>query len=58
MLDEKGMETLFAWYKQEGIENIGYEDPDLLLFFLGQASADDNEVMDLINKMKQLKYSD
>ena len=28
MLDEKGMETLFAWYKQEGIENIGYEDPD------------------------------
>ena len=28
MLDEEGMETLFAWYKQEGIENIGYEDPD------------------------------
>ena len=28
MLDEKGMETLFAWYKQEGIENVGYEDPD------------------------------
>ena len=25
---EKEMETLFAWYKQEGIENIGYEDPD------------------------------
>ena len=37
---------------------LGYEDPDLLLFFLGQASADDSEVMDLINKMKQLKYSD
>lgn len=36
---------------------LGYEDPDLLLFFLGQASADDDEVMALIGKMKQLKHA-
>ncbi|WP_066800641.1 succinate dehydrogenase assembly factor 2 [Moraxella oblonga] len=36
---------------------LAHEDPDLLLFFLGQASADDEEVMALIEKMKQLKYA-
>lgn len=35
---------------------LTYEDPDLLLFFLGQAQADDDEVMALIDKIKQLKY--
>lgn len=28
ILDEETMEILFDWYKQEGIENIGYEDHD------------------------------
>ncbi len=37
---------------------LGYEDPDLLLFFLGQAQADDDEVMSLIDKIKKLKYSE
>lgn len=36
---------------------LGYEDPDLLLFFLGQASADDDEVMALIDKMKRLQHA-
>lgn len=36
---------------------IGYEDPDLLLFFLGQARADDDELMALIEKIKQLKHN-
>lgn len=35
---------------------LGYEDPDLLLFFLGQARADDDTVMVLIDKIKRLKY--
>lgn len=35
---------------------LGYEDPDLLLFFLGQAQADDEAVMVLIDKIKRLKY--
>lgn len=33
---------------------LAYEDPDLLLFFMGQAQADD-DVMVLIEKIKQLK---
>lgn len=36
---------------------IGYEDPDLLLLFLGQTRADDEEVMALIDKIKQLKHT-
>lgn len=28
ILDEEGYAVLFNWYKQEGIENIGYEDPN------------------------------
>lgn len=35
---------------------LGYEDPDLLLFFLGQASPDEPAVSALIDKIKQLKY--
>ena len=35
---------------------LGYEDPDLLLFFLGQAQADDDAVMVLIDKIKRLKH--
>lgn len=26
--DDEGMEILFQWYQENGIENIGYEDPD------------------------------
>ncbi|UNU73634.1 succinate dehydrogenase assembly factor 2 [Moraxella nasovis] len=36
---------------------LSYEDPDLLLFFLGQANPDDVEVGKLIDKMKRLKYA-
>ena len=35
---------------------LGYEDPDLLLFFLGQVVADDVAVMALIEKMKALQH--
>lgn len=31
---------------------LGYEDPDLLLFFLGQAQCDDRAVGELIDKLK------
>lgn len=36
---------------------LGYEDPDLLLFFLGQDSPDDEKVAHLIQKIKSLKYA-
>ena len=36
---------------------LTYEDPDLLLFFLEQASPDEPEVMALIKKMKSLKHA-
>lgn len=36
---------------------LGYEDPDLLLFFLGQDSPDDEKVARLIQKIKTLKYA-
>ena len=35
---------------------LGYEDPDLLLFFLGQAVPNEPEVAKLIEKIKQLKH--
>ncbi len=34
---------------------LAYEDPDLLLFFLEQATPDDAEVAMLIDKIKRLK---
>lgn len=36
---------------------LGHEDPDLLLFFLGQDSPDDEKVAELIQKIKTLKYA-
>ncbi|OOR87727.1 hypothetical protein B0181_09740 [Moraxella caviae] len=36
---------------------LAYEDPDLLLFFLGQAKPDDEAVFALIEKMKRLKFA-
>lgn len=36
---------------------LDYEDPDLLLFFLGQDSPSDTVVAELINKIKYLKHS-
>ncbi|MCL1623552.1 succinate dehydrogenase assembly factor 2 [Moraxella sp. Tifton1] len=36
---------------------VEYEDPDLLLFFLGQERPDDDEVSALIERMKQLKHA-
>lgn len=37
---------------------LEHEDPDLLLFFLGQERPDDDGVAQLIDRMKQLKYAD
>lgn len=34
---------------------LGYEDPDLLLFFLEQATPEDDEVYTLIQKIKAKK---
>lgn len=36
---------------------LEHEDPDLLLFFLGQERPDDEGVARLIERMKQLKYA-
>lgn len=36
---------------------LSYEDPDLLLFFLGQDSPDDDKITKLIEKIKTLKYT-
>lgn len=36
---------------------LEYEDPDLLLFFLGQECPDDENVARLIERIKQLKYA-
>lgn len=37
---------------------LAYEDPDLLLFFLGQAAPQEVAVMVLIEKIKTLRYTD
>ncbi|MFA9485662.1 succinate dehydrogenase assembly factor 2 [Moraxella haemolytica] len=37
---------------------LEYEDPDLLLFFLGQERPNDESVARLIDRIKQLKYAD
>lgn len=36
---------------------LNYEDPDLLLFFLGQEMPQEPEVAELINKLKELRYA-
>lgn len=36
---------------------LSYEDPDLLLFFLGQAVCDDDGVQSLIEKLKRLQHN-
>ncbi|WP_323841761.1 MULTISPECIES: succinate dehydrogenase assembly factor 2 [unclassified Moraxella] len=36
---------------------LEHEDPDLLLFFLGQQRPEDEGVAALIERMKQLKYA-
>lgn len=36
---------------------LEHEDPDLLLFFLGQASPDDAEIGSLIDKIKALRHT-
>lgn len=36
---------------------LAYEDPDLLLFFLGQDNPDDEGVASLIDKIKTLKHT-
>ncbi len=44
--------------EQKAFERLlAHEDPDLLLFFLGQASPDDDKVSHLIHKMKTLKHA-
>lgn len=42
--------------KQAFATLLGYEDPDLLLFFLGQAKPNEPEVASLIDKLKVLKH--
>lgn len=37
---------------------LTYEDPDLLLYFLGQANCPDEAVMALIQKIKAYKYAE
>lgn len=37
---------------------LAYEDPDLLLFFLGQASSDDIQINMLITKIKALRHTE
>lgn len=37
---------------------LEHEDPDLLLFFLGQQRPEDEGVACLIERMKQLKYAE
>lgn len=36
---------------------LTHEDPDLLLFFLGQATPDDAKLVALITKIKSLKHA-
>lgn len=36
---------------------LAYEDPDLLLFFLGQEQCDDKVVAQLIDKMRQDRHA-
>ena len=41
--DDEGMKTLFAWYAENGVENIGYEDPaasyDSKMLYIGKGPA-------------------
>ncbi|WFF38232.1 succinate dehydrogenase assembly factor 2 [Moraxella nasibovis] len=37
---------------------LAHEDPDLLLFFLGQERPEDEAVAALIERMKQLKHTE
>ena len=41
--DDEGMKTLFAWYDENGVENIGYEDPaasyDSKMRYIGKGPA-------------------
>lgn len=41
--DDEGMKTLFAWYAENGVENIGYEDPaasyDSEMRYIGKGPA-------------------
>lgn len=39
------------------VKLLSYEDPDLLLFFLGQAKPEDDAVVCLIERMKSLKHA-
>lgn len=44
--------------EQKAFERLlEHEDPDLLLFFLGQASPHDDKVSCLIHKIKTLKHT-
>lgn len=42
--------------KQNFERLLAYEDPDLLLFFLGQAVPDDDQLTKLVAKIKSLKH--
>ncbi|MFB6347962.1 succinate dehydrogenase assembly factor 2 [Moraxella sp. ZJ142] len=45
--------------EQQAFEDmLKYEDPDLLLFFMGQDTPDEPSVTALIAKMKQLRHAE
>lgn len=62
MLDDEEYETLFAWYKQEGIENIGDEDPncyDEHMRYIGKGPVGYYELLQVITAVaKQIQIED
>ncbi|WP_050636889.1 hypothetical protein [Candidatus Stoquefichus sp. SB1] len=62
ILDEETMEILFDWYKQEGIENIGYEDHDCYdehMRYIGKGPVGYYELLEVVTEVaKQLIEED
>lgn len=62
ILDDEGLEVLFEWYKQEGIENIGYEDPDCYdekMRYIGKGPVGYYELLQVVSEVaKQLIEED
>lgn len=62
MLDDEGLEVLFEWYNQEGIENIGYEDPDCYdehMSYIGKGPVGYYELLEVVTEVaKQLIEED
>ena len=62
ILDDEGLEVLFEWYRQEGIENIGYEDPDCYdekMRYIGKGPVGYYELLQVVSEVaKQLIEED